>query len=276
VTTIAPPLLLALARRLEGAFPSAVFSGIVPDGSHHYGFHLSGEDLGWNRGDYSLASDDNWRGARAHPQWAAAFDMSMNRSDMTTVHSRVRASWADPNDSRLSLWYEHIGAINGQVSRLVTYEPDWGEFFDADGTHTWHEHTSGRRDQLDSQAAMDALYSVWTGKQNSGDWGSQVSISDELLSALNVGSEKTSSGAPCYLTTRQIRLEEALTRIEAALARVEGATGGITEAQVQTIASTVITALVDDPGTSIGEEALRAARAAVVDGVKQAFREGLA
>jgi hypothetical protein len=181
--TTAPPKLLALVRRLENAIPSAVFSGIVGDSSHTYGFHLSGSQLRWDREDYSLRNDDNWSGARAHPDWASAFDMSMSAGDMTLIHSRIRSSWADPNDDRLAGWYEHVGAIHGRVSRLVSYEPEWGEFFDSDETHTWHEHTSCRRSTLDDQRVMDALYSVWTG-QRFAEWAGQGASAPEEEDAM--------------------------------------------------------------------------------------------
>jgi len=270
MVTYAPPRMLDLAHRLESAIASAVFSGIVPDGGHTWGFHCSPEDLGWDRDDYSLANDDNWFGAQLFPQWGAAFDMSMSPSDMTLVHGRIRASWADPNDDRLSLWYEHIGAINGNVSRLVSYEPEWGEYFDADGTHTWHEHTSARRSQLNNQIAMDSLYGVWTG-QEIGERESAVSATDELIMAWNLGTDKTPNSGPCYLTTRQIRAEdfqrrtsEALQRLEAAVA--SGRQVALTDEQVNKLAA----ALVAIPSVPLGERDIPA----VVAGVKQALREG--
>lgn len=163
--TYAPAELLALARRLEALIPSAVFSGIVPDASHTYGFHCSARQLGWNRGDYSLADADDWAGAQADPDAAAAFDVSMASGDMRLVHGRCHASWADGQDDRLSGWYEFIGTLDGAaVTRFVSYPPLWGGPYDSDDSHLWHEHTSCLRNRVHDQRAMDALYSVWAGQ----------------------------------------------------------------------------------------------------------------
>lgn len=276
MTTLAPPLLLALARRIEDAIPSAVFSGIVPDASHTWGFHLSPEDLGWNRGDYSLANDDNWAGAKLYPQWAAAFDMSMSPSDMTLVHGRIRASWADPNDNRLSLWYEHIGAINGVVSRLVSYEPEWGEFFDADGTHTWHEHTSARRSQLNNQHAMDALYGVWTGKKDGMTIpGAYDDYLPDTVMAMLVGQtprfgypETTGPSWDNEAVTRhnlkavEERLTARIDQLAAAMGRIQ-----LTDEQVKQLAAAIAAA----PDTPLTEADIPA----IAAGVKRALREGV-
>ena len=163
--TEAPPLLLALAVRIEDAIPSAVFSGIVGDASHTYGFHCSGQQLRWNRGDYSLESDDNFAGAQAHPTWAAAVDISMSTADMIMVTRRLVASWQNPEDDRLDGWYEFIGTLDGSTTgRWVCYAPEWGGPYEADDTHTWHVHSSCRRSQLDNPRVMDAYFSVWIGQ----------------------------------------------------------------------------------------------------------------
>jgi hypothetical protein len=142
-----------------------VFSGIVGDASHTYGFHCSARQLGWNRSDYSLADADNWAGAQQDGDAASAFDVSMSTSDMRLVHGRVHASWSDTTDDRLSLWYEHIGTLDGStVSRLVSYPPLWGGPYSSDSSHLWHEHTSALRNHVHDQAAMAALYSVWAGQ----------------------------------------------------------------------------------------------------------------
>jgi hypothetical protein len=157
--------MLTMAREAEATIPSAVFAGIVGDASHTYGFHCSARQLRFNRGDYSLANADNWAGGQQYPDAAAAVDLSMNRTDMITVTSRLVASWQDPADDRLDGWYSFIGTLDGVTcGRYVCYPPEWGGPYWADITHTWHIHASARRSMVHNALAMAAFLSVIVGR----------------------------------------------------------------------------------------------------------------
>jgi hypothetical protein len=258
--TYAPPELLALAYRLEDACPTAVFSGIVGDVSHTYGFHCSARQLDWNRGDYSLADADNWAGAQADPDAAAALDISMGPADMRTVTGRLHISWADPTDDRLSSWYEFIGTVDSvNVGRWVCYPPMWGGPYTSDSSHLRHIHASCLRNHVHDQRAMDAMYSAWTG-QTYQQWLQGGATDDSGGTTMDQNTVVTSarsgpaSLAHVWLSTYdgvQLDLKPALQRLEQ-FATDETARDGV---EASTLAE--VDAAVDQLGTVLGELAAR-------------------
>jgi hypothetical protein len=259
--TYAPPAMLALAYRLEDACPTAVFSGIVGDASHSYGFHCSARQLGWNRSDYSLADADNWAGAQQDPDAAAALDISMGPADMRLVTGRLRASWADPNDQRLSSWYEFIGTVDSvNVGRYVCYPPLWGGPYSSDISHLWHIHAGCLRNHVHDQGAMNAMYSAWVGQTNQ-QW-LQGGAADDSGGTMDQNTVVTSarsgpaSLAHVWLSTYdgvQLDLKPALQRLEQ-FATDETARDGV---EAATLAE--VDAAVDQLGTVLGELAARPA-----------------
>lgn len=156
--SIAPDELKWLANEWELAIPSAVFSGIVGDSAHTYGYHLS-----WNAApanDYSkkLPRDVNNIDVNA----ADALDMSMNDADMKMVTRRLYDSWKDQNDPRLDDWREAIGTLDGKnVIYMDTQDLHQGT---SDSSHLWHVHVGGLRSNAHSMSAMRGMLSVVKGQ----------------------------------------------------------------------------------------------------------------
>jgi hypothetical protein len=152
--------MLWLAAEWEKAIPSAVFSGIVGDAAHSWGYHRAAIEIG--KSDYSrqLPGDRDEDGIDMYA--ADAIDMSMSTADMKLVTRRIYDSWRDPKDRRLNYWRECIGTLDGVN---VTYmDTQTGSQGTADDSHLWHVHAGGLRINAHNLDAMKALLSIVTGE----------------------------------------------------------------------------------------------------------------
>ncbi|MCG5464241.1 hypothetical protein MED01_002406 [Micromonospora sp. MED01] len=144
-------------------YPSAVLSGIVPDGRHldNGGYHCSVEDLKrfGNQRDYSnIRPDDKDRNVR----YGAAIDMSLSPSDMKRSHDRMRKVWVDTTDPRR----KYLNAFNtwdgsGDAVRLDFYAGTAGY---ASPDHKWHDHQEVRRRYVLDMTAAEAIVSALKGE----------------------------------------------------------------------------------------------------------------
>jgi peptidoglycan hydrolase-like protein with peptidoglycan-binding domain len=147
-----------LAHAWENAVGSAVFSGIVGDRSHTYGYHRAANEI--SSSDYSrqLSGDKVDIDVNA----ADAIDMSHSDADMKTITKRLFDSWKDVNDPRLDYWREIIGTLDGR--NVIYMDTQSGHQGTADNSHLWHIHAGGLRHWVHSQHAMEALLSIITGE----------------------------------------------------------------------------------------------------------------
>lgn len=150
--------MLWLAGEWKAAVPSAVFSGIVGDANHLYGYHLSYIIL--PGGDYSkqLAGDRN----NVDVEASDALDMSMPRADMIRVTNLVYASWKRQDDLRLNYWREIIGTRDGV--NVIYMDTQSGGQGTSDSSHLWHMHCGGLRSNVHNMWAMRALLSIVKGE----------------------------------------------------------------------------------------------------------------
>lgn len=188
MVTAAPPPLNRLAQdwdwrdpSLVAEYPSATFSGIIPDIDHleNGGYHVSIEDLirHGNGGDYSnsryldrcppVSAGDGCR-------ISAAMDMSMSPPDMTKHYWRVKAVYDNPADPRR----QYIGYVNtwkgsGSPTR---FDFQGNRILTASQDHTWHAHSDFPRAYIDfyldpvrTDKAMRAYRSMILG-QSIQDW----------------------------------------------------------------------------------------------------------
>lgn len=144
-------------------YGSAVLSGLAPDSRHlsSGGFHCSINDLKahGNQNDYSNTRADD-RGF--NPAYGAAYDVSLNKTDMVKAYSRIHAAWLDHSDPRR----KYVNAINcwdgtGDATRL-DFDANTAKYASPD--HTWHIHGEfHRRYVLDAKAAR-AVVSIFKGE----------------------------------------------------------------------------------------------------------------
>lgn len=160
MTTLAPASLLWLSSAWRNVIPNSVFSGIVGDKNHTYGYHISREDL--LEPDYSTELADDLLGPN---NLASAIDMSMNTTDMKLVTSRLIASAKDANDERLNRVREFIGTVNGSTVVGVDTQlypsdvvPGYG-----DNGHLSHVHISFSRRYANDKGAAAAVLSIVAG-----------------------------------------------------------------------------------------------------------------
>lgn len=144
-------------------YTSAMLSGLAPDPRHleRGGFHCSIQDLlaHGNGSDYSniRAGDKGF-----NPKYGAAFDVSLNKTDMVKAYGRIHVVWADHSDPRR----RYVNAINcwdgsGDATRI---DFDAGTAKYASPDHTWHIHGEfHRRYVLDLRAAR-AVVSIFKGE----------------------------------------------------------------------------------------------------------------
>jgi hypothetical protein len=181
MVTAAPPPLRELAvywdTQLTADYPSAVFSGIIPDADHlaNGGYHVSIEDLvrHGNAGDYSNTRPLDRSPPVTNPdgrRYSAAMDMSMSSPDMRRHYQRVRAVYDDRTDPRRA----YIGYVNtwdGQSASATRFDFQGNRILVASADHKWHVHTDFPRayvdihlDEAQVRKAMRAYLSVIKGE----------------------------------------------------------------------------------------------------------------
>jgi hypothetical protein len=158
MTTRAPETLVWLYREWEKLvdYPSATFSGIVPDAAHlnNGGYHVSIEDLvaHGNGGDYSNVRTLDKRPPVTSPlgiEQSAALDVSLSKTDMVRLYGRVKRVFDDRTDPRRK-WLNYWNVWNGVAGNL----PDRFNFqSNTMGTtsrdHEWHSHSDVPRAYVD-------------------------------------------------------------------------------------------------------------------------------
>lgn len=163
MSTRATVTLQALAQAWLNEYPSARFSGILPDPDHlaNGGYHVSIEDN--PAGNYSITRTDD----KAPPgDWprdcAAAIDVSLALDDMKLCHSRLRAVWRDRTDPRA----KYINAHNGWDGNGNAGRYDWvtGTVAAASDDHKWHVHLEIRRRYVNDAKAAAAVLSILRGE----------------------------------------------------------------------------------------------------------------
>jgi len=180
VTSLAPPTLVWFYRQWEtlADYPSATFSGIVPDQAHldRGGYHCSIEDLirFGNGGDYSNTRPLDKAPPVTKPngvKQSAAVDVSLSRADMVKLYGRVKRVFDDRTDPRRK-WLNYWNAWNGVAGNL----PDRFNFQSntigtTDRSHEWHSHDDHPRlyvdlaaSEADCWTAMRAALSVVKGE----------------------------------------------------------------------------------------------------------------
>lgn len=172
----ATPAMLDLARRWEAAIPSAVFSGIVGDAAHGFGYHRAAAEIPTS--DYSRQLSADRSGI--DPNAADAIDMSMSTADMITVTRRVYNSWRDQDDPRLNGWREFIGTLDGRT--VIYMDCQNGQQGTADLSHVWHAHAGGLRANANNPQVMNALLSVVTGESLAA-WQARSGEGDDMSAA---------------------------------------------------------------------------------------------
>lgn len=155
----APSTLNWLARQWEAAVAGAIFSGIVGDSQHGYGYHRSYNEVA-RRGDYSckLAGDR----LNIDPNAACAIDMSHTPAVQREITRRFYNSWKDANDLRLNHVREVIGTLDGR--NVIYMDTQSGTQGSADNSHLWHVHVGGLRSNMMTQHAMNAILSIVRGE----------------------------------------------------------------------------------------------------------------
>jgi hypothetical protein len=152
-----------LCRGIERIFDSAVCSGIVGDRRHRKRgngtYHLSREDNPPRT--YSVVRPDD-RAGKGPDDAAAAFDISMNRHDMTVATRRLIAIWSNDKDPRrkyLNAFNGWLGSGDAQRYDVVTRRKSW-----ATPDHTWHLHGELRRWYVRSGTGVKAILSALRGE----------------------------------------------------------------------------------------------------------------
>jgi len=194
MTSLAPATLKWFYQEWEklADYPSATFSGIVPDVAHlaRGGYHVSIEDLirFGNAGDYS-----NIRALDKSPpvtkpdgiKQSAAVDESLSKADMVKLYGRVKKVFDDKTDPRRK-WLSYWNVWNGVAGNL----PDRFNFQSdtmstTDISHEWHSHNDWPRAYVDLDlnsancwTAVRAALSVVKGETAAQWLASEGGISD--------------------------------------------------------------------------------------------------
>ena len=167
-------------------------SGIVGDSAHTYGYHRARSKL--PASDYSVKlSADRSGDASA----ASAIDISLSASMMRTVTKRFMAVAKDRSDPRRKYFREFFGTLNG--STVTGWDTASNSATTSDSSHLWHVHVSVHRKYATSQAAAEALLTIFTGKKESGGMANFVSM----------GAKKTRTLQPKSWTTAFFDVEYA-------------------------------------------------------------------
>lgn len=168
----APPVLVQLTDQFElckDRPKSYVMGGIVGDAAHMSppeGYHVSYHDLGGHCSKYGLAFTGDCTAGKAHSDWASAWDLSMDKDDMTLVTDRLIDA-AKANDPRVSMLWEIAGTTNyGQSVHayyLNSHTDDPGNTQGWASSHEHHVHLSFKRDHVDSLTKLLPLLDVICG-----------------------------------------------------------------------------------------------------------------
>ena len=188
MTTKAHSKMLNTARAWEDQMSSAVFSGIVGDTNHPDGMHISFEDNPSGNWSISRPPDKPPKMVVSLEEYAAAIDMSMNKTDMVTTHKRVHAVWADHDDPRRKFFLAfNVWDGSGDAVRL-DFDKNTANFASSD--HQTHTHGELHRMFINDDQAYRAWLSM-TGGQSKADW---IYQEDEMGSFI-IGVEKGEDGA---------------------------------------------------------------------------------
>jgi hypothetical protein len=159
--TRAPAAIRAAADRIVAAVPGAVFSGIVGDAAHVYGYHLGRDDL--PSSDYSVQLGLDQQGAG---DAASALDISMPTDQMVIVSHRL-ANAALARDPRMRGVREFAGTRDGRNVEALDIA-EWVVEHGWDESHLWHVHISGYRAYVDDHAVWDDIASAFIGQDSAG------------------------------------------------------------------------------------------------------------
>ena len=220
--TVAPPALVqlteAFAKRPDRP-ESYVMGGIVGDAAHMNppeGYHVSYSNLGGNCSKYGLAFEGDCAAGKAHPDWASAWDLSMDNADMITVTNRLITA-AKAKDPRVSMLWEIAGTTNGTNVHAYylnsntddpTNRQQWAS------SHLHHVHLSFKRSAVTSLATLMPLLDVICGVPAETEF--TVSQIDDIAEAVYVkmrtlfGVDTNKDGKPDFTGTVQRAVTEAL------------------------------------------------------------------
>lgn len=167
MVSAAPPPLTAFGKAWDGLdpdlrreYPSAAFSGIVPDLAHleNGGYHVSIEDLirHGNGGDYSNRRPND----RCPPvsaegaKYSCALDISMTRADMAKHYKRIRAVYDNRTDPRRQ-YLNYVNTWDGNTSHAATrFNFVDNRVTTATADHKWHAHQDWSRLNMDFTADL--------------------------------------------------------------------------------------------------------------------------
>lgn len=169
--TIAPPALEALTKAFAARHDrpdSYVMGGIVGDAAHMNppeGYHVSYNNLGGNCSKYGLAFPGDCAAGKAHPDWASAWDLSMDNADMITVTNRLITA-AKAKDPRVSMLWEIAGTTNGTNVHAYYLNSDTDDPTNKQqwaASHLHHVHLSFKRSAVADLATLVPLLDVICG-----------------------------------------------------------------------------------------------------------------
>lgn len=150
----APQPIVDLFGLIQKKIPSAIFSGVVGDAGHTFGYHLARQDLPAD--DYSVELDLDRQGDAGA---ASALDISLSPDLMLTVTKRLVAA-AKKKDPRLKALREFCGTTNGLNPHPFDLSSDSDDPTNTQGwddSHLSHVHLSiyrGFAENLDAIAPI--------------------------------------------------------------------------------------------------------------------------
>lgn len=166
----APKELIRLGREICQSVPGAVFSGVLGDSSHTYGYHrgrswdIMRGDYGVN--DYSVVTPIDKKGP---DNAASALDVSMPPDQMKICSGRMMRAMRG-NDGRVDAFREFFGTINGNTvtgwdrNRPADISDD--AYTSSDKSHLWHMHFSIYREYSENWNILQFLPDVLDGSGN--------------------------------------------------------------------------------------------------------------
>jgi hypothetical protein len=152
----APSAIRSAATTITGGIGGAVFSGVVGDAAHSYGYHLARNQLPGSDYSVQLAADREGNGDAA-----SALDISLPPDQMIAVTARLRAA-AKAGDPRLYALREFAGTLDGRTTFNRDLSNATEGFGNWDDSHLWHIHLSGYRRYADDADAWRAIADVFT------------------------------------------------------------------------------------------------------------------
>lgn len=178
---------------LVAEYPSAVFSGIVPDSDHldTGGYHVSIEDLvlHGNGGDYSnsrpldIAPPVTTKGK----QLSCAMDMSMSPTDMAKHYKRVKVVYDDRSDPRRK-YFSYVNTWDGVSASATRFDFQGNRILTASADHKWHAHQDYPRAYVDfyrdsamASKAMRAYRSMLIGESKAAWTAREEKRSDDKM-----------------------------------------------------------------------------------------------